>query len=259
MTPKERTTSWGGVADWYDDAVNREGSYQYDLILPNLLRLMSPKNGEKILDVACGQGFFAEQFAKKGADVIGIDIAPELIAIAKKNTHDKIKYFVGSADHMRDIADAGADKVSMVLALQNMENAKKVFAECHRVLKSGGALYIVLNHPAFRVPHASSWGWDERGQIQYRRIDAYLSESKTEIMMHPGAARAQKDKDTTVSFHRPLQYYGKLLASAGFCIGRLEEWESHKKSEAGPRARAEDLARREIPMFLFLEAKKLLC
>jgi hypothetical protein len=36
----------------------------------------------------------------------------------------------------------------------------------------------------------------------------------------------------------------------------MEEWESHKKSQPGPRAKAEDQARKEIPLFLYLEAVK---
>jgi hypothetical protein len=38
-------------------------------------------------------------------------------------------------------------------------------------------------------------------------------------------------------------------------VTMLEEWNSHRKSEPGPRAKAEDLARKEIPLFLCLVAK----
>ena len=55
-------TSWDGVADSYDAVVEQEGSYQRDLILPNVLRLMEIKKGDAVLDVACGQGFFAREF-----------------------------------------------------------------------------------------------------------------------------------------------------------------------------------------------------
>ena len=84
MKPK---TAWGKVADWYNDLLEKEaGSYQKTLILPNLLRLLAIKKNETILDLGCGQGFFSREFAKANAKVIGVDIAPELIAIAKKNS-----------------------------------------------------------------------------------------------------------------------------------------------------------------------------
>ena len=60
----------------------------------------------------------------------------------------------------------------------------------------------------------------------------------------------------TVSFHRPLQVYIKALTKAGFVVSRLEEWISHKKSGSGPRQAAEDTARKEIPLFLCIEARK---
>ncbi|MCX6716038.1 MAG: hypothetical protein NT077_03410, partial [Candidatus Taylorbacteria bacterium] len=90
---------------------------------------------------------------------------------------------------------------------------------------------------------------------QYRRIDSYLSDGQIEIDMTPGENDPAKKK-TTMSFHRPLQSYFKALNKAGFAVSRLEEWISHKKSQNGPRAAEEDRIRKEIPMFLMLEAVK---
>jgi len=67
----------------------------------------------------------------------------------------------------------------------------------------------------------------------------------------------EKKKRYTMSFHRPLQVYFKAFAKAGLCVTRLEEWASHKTSDSGPRKAAEDLARKEIPLFMCLELKKI--
>ncbi len=250
-------TSWGNVSKWYDELLeNREGTYQKELILPNLLRLLSPRRDTRVLDLACGQGFFSRAFALAGAKVIGVDVSPELIALAgsyEKNRKkgEGVVYHVAPAHEMPFIPTSSQDAIVSILALQNMENLGLVFKECGRVLSEKGKLLIVLNHPAFRIPRATSWGWDPRHAIQYRRVDAYLSESKTAISMHPGA----NPKEKTFSFHRPLQFYAKALAKSGFAITRIEEWESHRRSEPGPRAEAEDLARKEMPLFLFLEVR----
>jgi len=53
-----------------------------------------------------------------------------------------------------------------------------------------------------------------------------------------------------------MQYYFKALNKAGFAVSLMEEWNSHKKSQAGPRADAEDIARKEIPLFVCLMAVK---
>lgn len=252
----KKDTSWGKVANWYDDYLESgEDTYQSRLILPNLLRLLSIKHGDKILDLACGQGFFSRGFAKLGAEVTGADISSELIEMARNRSKDikGLNFKVAPADKLDFFSDNFFDKAAIVLALENIENVKRVFNECFRVLKRNGKFFMVLIHPAFRVPGKSFWGWDEEKKIQYRRIDKYMSESRQEIKMKPGA----DSKVTTVSFHRPLQFYFKLLEKVGFSVRRLEEWVSDKKSEAGPRQTAENKARREIPMFLMIEAEKI--
>lgn len=251
--PNRTTTSWGNVADWYDNTIEREGSYQRDLILPNLLRLVSIKPGEKIIDIACGQGFFSRELAKAGATVRGSDISPELIDIAREKSKGfKIDYFTAPADRL-PAKEGEFDKASIVLALQDIENLAGVLSEAGRVLKKDGELFIVINHPTFRIPKRTSWGFDEKTGIQFRRIDEYMSETRVKIEVHPGKNKI----DTTTYFHRPLQTYFKVFQKAGFAVSRLEEWVSGKQSEAGPRANAENKARREFPMFMALVAKKI--
>jgi len=251
--PKKTDTSWGNVAEWYDEMLNWENNtYQKNVILPNIIRLMDIKEKEYILDLACGSGFFAREFFKNKASVTGVDISPELIEIARKNSSKEIEYFVSPADRLASIADKSIDKIAIILAIQNIENISGVFSECHRVLKDGGKLFLVMNHPAFRIPKQSSWGFDEKNKIQYRRMDEYMSESKSKIEMYPG----KDDGESTVSFHRPLQVYFKMLKKNSFCVSVLEEWISDKKSQSGPRAVSEDKARKEFPFFLFIEAKK---
>ncbi|MEK7066029.1 MAG: class I SAM-dependent methyltransferase [Patescibacteria group bacterium] len=256
---KETKTSWGAVASWYDDLLKKDGSYQADVVLPSVLRLLEIKKGETVLDLASGQGFFARHYRDLGAKVIASDISHELIDIARKTDlatgkdKEPIKYFIEPSNNLSFLPDGSVDKISIVLALQNIEDVAGTFAECARVLKPGGKFVFVLNHPAFRIPKESSWGFDEKEEVQYRRVDKYLSDYRVAIKMHPG----EKDSDFTVSFHRPIQYYFKMLRNSGFSVNNLEELISNKKSQEGPRQRAEDKARKEIPIFMAIEAVKL--
>lgn len=262
-------TSWGNVATWYDKVVNDEDSYQSKVILPNVLRLMAPKKGDHILDLACGQGFFSHALAAEGARVTGIDVAPELIDIARTHAMHNQEFYVSSADNLRAFKDKSFDSVLCVLAIQNIEKMGLAFKEASRVLKEKSHFIIVLNHPAFRIPGKTAWGFDEQGGpmgrvsggVQYRRVDEYMAESRAIIDMHPGIIRPEHatgtKKEITYSFHRPIQGYSKALSNAGFAILRIEEWMSHKESEKGPRKNAEDRARKEIPMFMCLECVKL--
>lgn len=257
-TPKAKDTSWGGVADWYDKHLEKSGDTYHDKVVhPNLLRMLGDIKGKQILDLACGQGIFSRLLADKGGNVIGVDLGKELIALAEKKNIDykfKVHYFNSSSDDLYMVKDETKDVVVCVLALQNIEKLQETFREVSRTLKKGGKFVAVLNHPAFRIPRESAWGYDEHEKTQYRRIDSYLSESKIKIDMTPGAV---KDKKFTVSFHRPLQVYMKALGKHGFAVTRLEEWESHRASQNGPRKVAEDKARKEIPLFLTFEAIKL--
>ncbi len=248
----KKNTSWGGVAEWYSELLGKEGTYQKEVVLPNLLRMMNLQKGETILDLACGEGFFSRAFAEFDVKIIGVDVARNLIDIAKKTPSKRIAYKV-SAAHKLEFLDSGSiDKVAIILSVQNMEDIQKVFAECARVLKVGGTMHMVMNHPAFRIPKRSSWGWDEKELAQYRRLDAYMSESTEKIQMHPG----DKPSEYTLSFHRPLQVYFKNLKKSGLLVRGLEEWISNRKSEPGPRAGEENRIRKEIPLFLTLEIVK---
>jgi len=247
----KQTTSWGGVAGWYDELLEKEGTYQKEVILPNLIRLINPTKQKLVVDVACGQGFFSRAVAEKGAQVIASDISKELVGLAEKQG-GKVEYHVAPAHKAPFVKSGSADAVMIVLAIQNIENMHEVFKECARMLKPTGKLFLVLNHPTFRIPKASDWQYDTTQHIQYRRVAQYLTEAKIKIEMHPG----KKTGENTVSFHRPLQLYFKQLSKIGFCVTRLEEWSTHKKSTPGPRAQAEDKAKREIPMFLMIEAAR---
>jgi ubiquinone/menaquinone biosynthesis C-methylase UbiE len=259
-------TSWGAVADWYDRLLADPDSYQSQVVLPGLLRLIEndgklDKN-DKFIDLACGQGFFSKAYLAAGAgEVVGSDISPELIDLARASVvgNKNISFHVASA-HKQEFAKTGYfTRASIILALDNIRELPEAVAELTRVLVRGGRLYIVINHPAFRVIGGSSWGYDERKHVQYRRLEAYMSESSKKVVMNPGKTTEDGVGAgvTTTTFHRPMSTYVGALAQAGFAVTNMAEWVSHKKSERGPRSKAEDKARKEFPLFLAMSARKL--
>lgn len=248
----DKSTSWGSVAGWYDSLLEGKDTFQEMVILPNILRLMAVKPGERVLDIACGQGMFSRAYHRAGAIVTGTDIASELIAIARQKSSPEITFLTAPAETMEPIASESHSQATIILALQNMAEPRKALRESARILSKNGTLHIVLNHPAFRIPKASEWGFDAEKNIQFRRVDRYLSEYKADIAMHPGS----NPSTTTPSFHRPLQWYAKMLRAEGFAIAGMEEWISHRQSDSGPRADSENRARKEFPLFLYIQAIK---
>lgn len=254
-SPKPRDTSWNKVASWYDELLTTDAdSYQAKVIAPNLLRILDIKKDEYIYDLACGQGYFSNIFFKNGAKVVASDLSKKLIETATKNSPKEIKFYTSKADRAQFLKDKSIDTIVIILAIQNIENVTGVFAECSRILKDGGKVVLVINHPAFRVPQGSDWNFTDG--VQSRIVSKYLSESKISIDMTPGEKDIKK-KIKTISFHRSMQYYMKIFAKNSFAITRLEEWISHKKSQNGPRQNAEDTARKEIPLFMCIEIKKI--
>lgn len=251
---KKKETSWESVAHWYDGYLeSHEDTYQKQVIAPNILRALNLKKDETVLDLACGQGFFSREFDTAGAHVTGCDVSSELITLAKAQSGKSITYHTTQAHELFFSGVEGYETVVCILALQNIEDLAGTYREVSRVLVTGGRFVFVINHPAFRIPKESRWEWDDATGIQFRRVDRYLSASNVSIDMHPG----MKNSAITVSYHRSLQDFFKAGAKVGFAVTRLEEWISHKRSERGPRQKAEDTARKEIPLFLMIEAKKI--
>lgn len=253
MKNKKNDTSWGNVANWYDQLLKNDDSYQANVIVPNLLRFLNIKKGEDIYDLACGQGYFSNIFAYNSANVIASDISKSLIEKAKLNSKEKVSFYITPACRAQFLKDNSIDTIVVVLAIQNISNVNEVLIECNRILRKNGRIVFVLNHPTFRIPQASDWYF--LNGVQSRIISKYLSELKISIDMTPGEKKLKK-KINTISFHRSLQYYVKLFTKNSFAITRLEEWISHKQSGSGPRKVAEDNARKEIPMFMCIEVKK---
>jgi ubiquinone/menaquinone biosynthesis C-methylase UbiE len=247
------------VADWYDQLVGAEGSeYHREVVLPGTLRLLKPQPGQRVLDVACGQGVLARLLATRGVEVVGVESARSLISSAKKHDASLPSQSPKPVYHLADARELGFlpadqfDAAACVLAIQNINPIVPVFGGVARALKHGGCFVVVMMHPCFRSPKETHWGWDEQQQVQYRRVDRYLLPRKSPIVARPGA-----DPGTyTWTFHRPIEDYIRVARNAGLLIDALEEWPSHKQSAPGKRSAAENRARKEIPMFLAMRCVK---
>ena len=252
----EKETSWGGVANWYQKMVEDKDSYQNQVILPKLMNLLDLKKDEVVLDLGCGVGYFCQKYSESGGKAIGVDIGEELIEVAKKNTNSEIVYHVNTAEKLPFVQNSSVDKITIVLALQNIKFADKVIAEAGRVLKKNGKLIVVLNHPYYRIPKHSSWEWSPKDWVQFRKVEKYLTPFESEIDMKPGEKDKSK-KQITMSFHRPLEYYIQQGLKNGFMLENMEEWISHRGADQGNKTKALEISRKEIPLFMCLVWKKI--
>jgi SAM-dependent methyltransferase len=251
---KNSATSWENVEQWYSSCVGEKGHYYHQsLILPATLRLLAIKEKSRlsILDLGCGQGVLARCLPNQ-MSYFGIDASESLIRQAKKlSEHPNTHFIHADATQPIPIEKKDFDCACFILSLQNMEYPQRAIEQARTHLRKDGKLLIVLNHPCFRIPRQSSWQIDEANKMQCRKINRYMSAMKIPIQMHPGKADPM---GTTFSFHHPLCDYVKFLTENHFCLIGLEEWCSNKHSE-GSKAKMEDRAREEIPLFLALLAR----
>lgn len=227
---------------------------QQTVVFPAVLKLLGLKQGEKLLDVACGQGAFCREARKYTERVVGFDASAKLIEYARRSSPRNVRFLVSDARKFAGeiVRTAPYDAISCILALSNIDDAEQVFVECSKTLRQGGRIVFVITHPCFRIPRQSGWGWDEKRKLQYRRVDRYLSEMKIPIQMHPGKLGGE----VTWTFHRPLGSYMSVLRYAGFVVDALEELTTSRQSTPGPRAKADQRSKEEIPLFLAVRAVK---
>ncbi|MDB6081070.1 MAG: hypothetical protein JWO53_342, partial [Chlamydiia bacterium] len=182
---------------------------------------------------------------------VGLDISSNLIKDAKQYISPTTPHTFIVHDITKPLPlkkELQFTHATCILALQNIEEPQKVFANIRPYMQPGAKLLLVMNHPAFRIPRQSSWGFDEATKIQYRKLNAYMSPQQIPIQMNPG-----KSEESTLSFHYPLSSYSLWLKENGFAIELIEEWCSDKTS-TGAAAKWENRARKEFPLFLTILA-----
>jgi SAM-dependent methyltransferase len=106
------------------------------------IKRLDLQSGEKVLDVACGAGNTAIPAARAGANVTGVDIAPNLVEQARENAKTeglKCQFDEGDAEAML-YADGSFDTVITMFGAMFAPRPEKVAEELTRVCRSGGRI-----------------------------------------------------------------------------------------------------------------------
>jgi SAM-dependent methyltransferase len=97
--------------------------------------------GMTVLELGCGAGYFTHELARSGADVVAIDISPELLEIARtKYPASNVRYEIQNA-YALTYTDAMFDSVVGSSVLHHLK-IEKALREVYRVLKPGGTIYF---------------------------------------------------------------------------------------------------------------------
>jgi 2-polyprenyl-6-hydroxyphenyl methylase/3-demethylubiquinone-9 3-methyltransferase len=105
--------------------------------------------GARVVDVGCGGGILSESLARKGAEVIGIDVAPRVLAIARLHLHEselEVDYREMTVEALAQEAPQSFDVVTCMEMLEHVPDPPSIVRAVHDLLKPGGhAFFSTLN------------------------------------------------------------------------------------------------------------------
>ncbi len=244
---------WNNMAANWDARYGKEGdTSRVHLLNSALLSILGDVAGRRILDAGCGSGYLCRMLARRGAKMVGVDLAPAWIEMARSRKPElNIEYHAGSIAHMPFLADGSFEAVVSVCVLMDTRDYEEALGEMHRVLAPGGVLAIAILHPCFTSPPGGRW---ERHPVDsarpedrwYWRVSSYLQPTWETWRWEPvGMA---------TGFHRPLSNYMQTLLGVGFRLTHfIEPAPSPELVAADPATWAPDA---RIPLFLVLGAIK---
>jgi ubiquinone/menaquinone biosynthesis C-methylase UbiE len=127
-----------------------------------LFELVGSLAGQRLLDVGCGDGALALEFARRGAAVVGLDADPEMIAAAQQHigrTSSQMQFIEGQAENL-PFHHETFDRVVAVTVLCFVCDAERAIVEMARVLRPGGRLVIgELGSRSLWAAHRRIRGW----------------------------------------------------------------------------------------------------
>ena len=98
-----------------------------------------------VLDVGCGGGLLSEALAKEGAKVTALDLAPELIKVAKLHRLESgvaVDYRLQSVEALAAEQPGSFDAITCMEMLEHVPDPSAIIAACASLLKPGGQLFL---------------------------------------------------------------------------------------------------------------------
>jgi 2-polyprenyl-6-hydroxyphenyl methylase/3-demethylubiquinone-9 3-methyltransferase len=133
------------AARWWD--VNGESRPLHDLNPARLNYIAGRVNlkSARVLDVGCGGGILSEALARAGANVIGIDLAPRVLDVARLHLHESgqhVDYREISVEALAAEMPGVFDAVTCMEMLEHVPDPGSVIAACATLLRPGGRLFL---------------------------------------------------------------------------------------------------------------------
>ncbi|WP_298819521.1 class I SAM-dependent methyltransferase [uncultured Chloroflexus sp.] len=234
---REAQALWEQNAAFWDDYMGEGGSFQRELIGPLTERLLDLRAGERVLDIACGNGAFSRHMASLGVDVVACDFSATFLERAQARTTTgaaRIVYRQIDATQLEQLLALGErrfDAAVCTMALMDMATLDPLFVALSRMLKPGGRFVFSVMHPCFNTVGTRKMlvEEDRDGEILVTRAVIQTHYSTPQISKGLGIIGQPAPQ---YYFHRPLNALLKPAFHVGFVLDALEEPVFQRSEEA---------------------------
>ncbi len=218
---------WDGNADSWSAQV-RKGwdTYREYLNNPAFFRFIGNLKGKAVLDAGCGEGYNTRILARKGARVVGVDISPRMLDLARSMEQREplgICYELASFSNLSVFPDASFDAVVSTMALMDGPNYAGALREFYRVLRKRGKLFFSISHPCFMT---RGYGWleDDCDGLKITASDYFNTEPWVERWAFSHRPAEEPVEPFAIpAFPRTLSDYINTLIRSGFVLKRIQE------------------------------------
>ena len=173
----------------------------------SLFRAIGTVDGQRVLDLGCGQGRIARHLVARGAtEVVGVELSKEMLAHAGHSP--TVTYHHADATTTSWWDGSTFDGVVSSMALMDIDDLAGAVRTAATVLRPGGWFAWSINHPAFPgIEHVRS-NWPTGG--------SYFDEG---LWFTDGTGV----RGTVGANHRTLTTYFTAMLEAGFALERIDE------------------------------------
>ncbi|GLZ38846.1 methyltransferase domain-containing protein [Actinokineospora sp. NBRC 105648] len=171
---------------------------------PAIVDLAGDVAGRRVLDAGCGSGAVSEALRERGAVVAGFDRSAKMVELARRRLGADTDLRVADIGEPLPYLDGAFDDVVAALVLHYLQDWTAPLAELRRVLKPGGRLIVVVNHPIMY-------------KMQYREADYFATSKWSDEYTFNG------QHAVLTYWHRPLHAMTDAFTAAGFRTAVISE------------------------------------
>ena len=131
---------------WWDTESEFRPLHQINPLRLEWIDKLSRVSGKRALDVGCGGGILSDAMARKGADVLGIDLSSKALKVAQLHAMEaqtpSVEYREISAEDLAEEMPGQFDTVTCMEMLEHVPDPSSVVNACAKLAKSGGWLFF---------------------------------------------------------------------------------------------------------------------